>query len=734
MANEEVCLGSDVQAVRFEAVVPSSVLNKRQKGGKKQLSISINIFSSRSAADDVGSRLSKLQGYLQHPKFRLEVDYYNPQFLTFDDTCSNMNDLIDIDSESSLALPTHISEEIERIFESLTDVSPELTLELPPGLTSTLKKHQEDGLRFIIQREHEYFSQQLSAQLRQVITPKYSETPHSSNNEQLSTSLGGLIADTMGLGKTLTILVAILHSTREAALFGNVPRAPEYEYEGNLPTKATLVVVPSYQLLDNWVSEVKTHFSADALSLIRFHGQSRPKDIEPLRNADLVLTTYKTLTADFGTLRVLYQLEWYRVVLDEAHGIRNPRTADFQTASELHTKRRWCLTGTPIQNRLEDLASLARFLKLPPLPERLPPNTMLPEMPLPKRGAFGKYILGALLKGGADSTKPLRTYLEAYCLRRSQACLTLPPHHQEDVMLQLSFEEKRHYDAIIHATKQHIDSLVSSGVAGSGSARLEAITKMRLLCNHGTLLSLVDDRCETCLARETTTSTPSTNCPDCGKPLRLSSPRPNPDIAQIQEVMENLSLEGGGPTKLRAVVQNVISSGPKTKSIVFSFFKGTLVLLSLLLKRVNVSYRQIDGNLEGAKRSKYLREFQEDPQIHVLLMTIGTGSVGLNLTVASQVHIVEPQWNPSVEEQAIGRAVRLGQTREVRDFRYRMENTVEQNIFNLQQKKKRLAKFTFDTRTEQSPAGILKVSRYSSLLSSYADGVVGCPARDSARS
>ncbi|KAM5350499.1 hypothetical protein ACJ41O_007004 [Fusarium nematophilum] len=108
-----------------------------------------------------------------------------------------------------------------------------------------------------------------------------------------------------------------------------------------------------------------------------------------------------------------------------------------------------------------------------------------------------------------------------------------------------------------------------------------------------------------------------------------------------------------------------------------------------------IPHVQVDGRTSYAERSNRLNTFRDDPRVVVLLMSIETGAVGLNLTAASVVHIVEPQWNPSVEEQAVARALRMGQTKEVKIFRYIMKGTVEENIVNLQQKKRKLATFTF---------------------------------------
>ncbi|ROV93846.1 hypothetical protein VMCG_08825 [Cytospora schulzeri] len=219
--------------------------------------------------------------------------------------------------------------------------------------------------------------------------------------------------------------------------------------------------------------------------------------------------------------------------------------------------------GTPIQNKLEDLVSLARFLQLPPISSNQ---------------SFQDHILRPLLEPQADS-KPLRAYMETYCLRRSEVCLSLPRSNDRPILLEFSSAERSIYDQVLDDTRRQIDGMT------------------------------------------------------------------------------------------------------------------TLHVLALLLGRAGMSYLQVDGDTSYIDRSHRLRAFKENPNVRVLLMTIETGAVGLNLTVANHVHIVEPQWNPSVEEQAIARALRMGQTREVTVFRYVLQNTVEQNIVKLQKKKSGLANF-----------------------------------------
>ncbi|KAH0422711.1 SNF2 super family RAD5 protein [Colletotrichum camelliae] len=167
-------------------------------------------------------------------------------------------------------------------------------------------------------------------------------------------------------------------------------------------------------------------------------------------------------------------------------------------------------------------------------------------------------------------------------------------------------------------------------------------------------------------------------------------------MARTKATLVVVSSAHGYSAKLFAVTDRIRTCRSPSKHIVFSYWTSTLDLLSSLLGNGAVTHVQVDGRTSYAERSRRLQSFREDDDTSALLMSIETGALGLNLTAANYVHIVEPQWNPSVEEQAVGRALRIGQTREVTVLRYIVQGTVEQNIMHLQKKKKSVAKFMFN--------------------------------------
>ncbi|TQN66145.1 DNA repair protein RAD5B [Colletotrichum shisoi] len=173
----------------------------------------------------------------------------------------------------------------------------------------------------------------------------------------------------------------------------------------------------------------------------------------------------------------------------------------------------------------------------------------------------------------------------------------------------------------------------------------------------------------------------------------------SPHVGLSPAPENRLTLTGGHSEKLAAVLQKILTSESDSKHIVFSYWTSTLDLLSNLLHKEAVYHVQVDGRTSYVERSRRLEAFKEKTDIPVLLMSVETGALGLNLTAANCVHIVEPQWNPSVEEQAVARALRMGQKRNVTVFRYVAQGTVEQNIMHLQKKKQSVAKFMFNAET-----------------------------------
>ncbi|ROV93845.1 hypothetical protein VMCG_08824 [Cytospora schulzeri] len=242
---------SNVLDTRFEAVVETRTIIKRRSKSATPFKVSINIFGPGRVADEVSLSLSKVKAFLQHPQaLDCDVDYRNPDMLAFPGMEIDMRDYIGMETSSWKA--DHLKRDIEDILGSLGHVTDSGDIGPIAGLKSTLKRHQEIGTQFILQRENPIFGKQLSSRLHQALGARCAE------EMEMKVALGGLVADVMGLGKTLTILVSILRSTEKAVEFGHFNHPEQSVGVKTVPTKATLVVVPSAQILENWEAEIET--------------------------------------------------------------------------------------------------------------------------------------------------------------------------------------------------------------------------------------------------------------------------------------------------------------------------------------------------------------------------------------------------------------------------------------------------------------------------------------------
>ncbi len=400
--------------------------------------------------------------------------------------------------------------------------------------------------------------------------------------------LGGLLADDMGLGKTLQALCAI--------------------------GPGSLVVAPT-SLLPNWEEEIR-RFRPN-LSVAVYHGAGRELDDQ----ADVTLTTYALLRRD---REALAGRRWPAVVLDEAQAIKNPDSQVAQAAYTLRADQRITLTGTPVENRLDELWSQLHFL-----------NPGL----LGGRRDFEERYARPIAQGDEDALRHLRERLRPFVLRRRKADVApeLPPRTEMVLHCMLSEEERTIYDAVRAATRDEVVRQLEGG--GSVLAALEALLRLRQACCHPRLLP--------------------------GQTADASA-----KLALLQDRLETAVSEGH-------------------KALVFSQWTSLLDLVEPRLAAAGLAFTRLDGSTRD--RGAVVRAFSEPGGPPVFLISLRAGGTGLNLTAADHVFLLDPWWNPAVEEQAADRAHRIGQERPVFVYRMVAEQTVEERILALQEEKRKLA-------------------------------------------
>jgi superfamily II DNA or RNA helicase len=400
--------------------------------------------------------------------------------------------------------------------------------------------------------------------------------------------LGALLADDMGLGKTLQALCA-LHGR-------------------------TLVVAPT-SLLGNWEEEIARFRPALRASV--YHGAGRALDEE----ADVTLSTYTLLRRDRD---VLAAVAWDTLVLDEAQAIKNPESQVAQAAFALTGARRITLTGTPVENRLDELWSQLHFL-----------NPGL----LGGRSDFDERYARPIAAGDAAVAEHLRARIRPFVLRRKKAEVApeLPPRTEDVLHAALSDEERAVYDALAASVRAEV--LEQLQRPGGVMAALELLLRLRQACCHPRLLP--------------------------GQTLDRSA-----KLELLVDRLETTAAEGH-------------------KALVFSQWTSLLDLLEPRLREAGLAFARLDGATRD--RTGVVASFQAASGPPVFLISLKAGGTGLNLTAADHVFLLDPWWNPAVEEQAADRAHRIGQDKPVFVYRLVAAGTVEERILALQAKKRALA-------------------------------------------
>jgi len=401
-------------------------------------------------------------------------------------------------------------------------------------------------------------------------------------------SLGAILADDMGLGKTLQTICAI--------------------------NGRTLVICPK-SVVYNWADEIARFRPGLKTSI--YHGTKRELDDK----ADVTLTTYAVLRMDVSHLA---EIEWDAIVLDEAQAIKNATSQTAKAAFELRGKFRAALSGTPVENRLEELWSVMHFA-----------NPGL----LGGRSDFQTRYATPIAAGDKDAQNRLRSKIRPFVLRRLKRDVIpeLPPRTDSVLHIELDEIERGVYDAVRAATKKDITEKLAKG---SGVlAALEALLRLRQAACHAQLV-------------------PGQNAESSSK------------IERLLEALEEAKADGH-------------------KALVFSQWTSLLDLVEPHLKKAEIPFARLDGSTRD--RAGVVNTFQSENGPPVMLVSLKAGGTGLNLTAADHVFLLDPWWNPAVEDQAADRAHRIGQDKPVMVYRMVAKDTVEERIFALQHKKRALA-------------------------------------------
>ncbi|KAH7101206.1 SNF2 family N-terminal domain-containing protein [Auriculariales sp. MPI-PUGE-AT-0066] len=412
----------------------------------------------------------------------------------------------------------------------------------------------------------------------------------------------------------------------------------------------------------------------------------------------------------------LMQQRWYRVVLDEAHNIKNRNANMSKAAAELSSKYRWALTGTPIQNNIEELFPLFRFLRINPL-RNLETFKELISIPISK-GRTGRAM------------KRIQTILKAIMLRRTKAStlngkpiLELPARNVKVVECEFDASERQFYRSLEEKTAKIFNDMDRAGeVQKNYISVLVMLLRLRQTCDHPSLVSKdyradleeqlkekenddEDDRDANALADMfNDLKVDATKCTVCQLPIPISQKTQTcADCAKILMESRRVTLTGVDndqstsplSAKLRKVHQLLrqISeeSDRQDKTIIFSQFTGMLDLVGNFLNEKNIKFTRFDGKMNKVQKDASIKLIKESASVRIILISLKAGGVGLNLTCCNRVILLDPWWNPAIEEQAFDRAHRFGQKKPVEIYKLTIPHTVEERIIELQEKKRELA-------------------------------------------
>ncbi|KAJ5584408.1 SNF2 family helicase/ATPase [Penicillium hispanicum] len=765
--------------------------------------VSLTLYGERQRAEIIGKHLSQYNVWLGiAASVEAGVPVFNPHaekrraiaaMASTSTTTRDRKNAIKYEARTT----EEVTDSVTRMLNQLVSASFP-TMDPPAQVKTPLLEHQKQALWFMTQKEKPRTFGPEEKDNSSLWRIEYQANGRKQYKEILSgvvlieeppQVLGGLLADMMGLGKTLSILSLALSSLPEADEWENMPPSSDLikSVPGIRNTRTTLLVVP-LSAVNNWVVQIKEHLEPESVKYYVFHGSSRTTDLDELSSYDLVITTYSTILSEVSGRNSkrgkspLARMNMFRIVLDEAHTIREQNAQQTKAILSLYSQRRWSVTGTPVQNRLEDLMSVTKFLGL---------------FPYDDRSRFSQHILSPFKTGDPNVLASLRVLVDSFTLRRVKDRIDLPP--REDKIILLDFSEKERQ---LHEFFRKESNVMMRVIAGESRAKmggrmyhhvLKAMMILRQVSAHGKELLDLEDRerikgqsmhdaidLEENVSDDTSAATdkkafgmfslmkassgdqcalctkaldePLTNtgevdgnaamaiflpcfdvlCPDCFSgwksafdsqsktdlkcqvcdgwiPMTYSTITSaglkafeNEQSQQKNRKSTKMFGEYEGPhTKTIALLEHLQESAaesakligePPIKTVIFSAWTSHLDLIEIALKNNGFdSFTRLDGTMSLAARGKALHTFANDDSITILLATIGAGGVGLNLTSASQVFIMEPQYNPAAVAQAVDRVHRLGQKRAVRTIQFIMKGSIEEKILELAKKKQQLA-------------------------------------------
>jgi len=474
--------------------------------------------------------------------------------------------------------------EISSLIETFSNID-KLELELPQTINATLRDYQKRGFAWLYALQKNNF--------------------------------GGCLADDMGLGKTLQTISLLVKSIDDLKCNEKLI----LENENNVASLTSLIVMPK-SLIHNWYNEFSKF--APHLKILKYSGSSRKVLENVLTDYDVVLSSYGVVRNDF---EILAKTNFLYIVLDESQYIKNPDSKIYNALLKLNSQFKIILTGTPIENSLQDLWSQLNFVN----------NGLLGSLSF-----FKENFIDEIEKNKNKQTiEKLQKIILPFILRRtkSEVAKDLPSLTEQVIYCEMSEEQRKLYEEEKSKIRNKMLELIDLNLTRkSGIWIIKAMSQLRQLANHPKMIGHSD-------------------------------------------------LESGKFEEAKEIIETLISENHKV--LIFSSFVKHLKIFEEYFIEKNINYSLLTG--ASAKREEIINEFQNNEQNKIFLISVKAGGVGLNLTSADYVIILDPWWNPAVENQAISRAHRIGQDKKVMVYRFISKDTIEEKILKLQSDKLNLA-------------------------------------------
>ena len=408
------------------------------------------------------------------------------------------------------------------------------------------------------------------------------------------------------------------------------------DYAKKEERKTSLVVSPSSLTL-NWQNEAKKFTNELKTAVIRGTLQERKRIIEEIDKYDLVITSYDLLKRDIE----IYKEKDYKfkyIIADEAQYLKNSNTKNAKAIKQIKAETRYALTGTPIENSLAELWSIFDFI--------------MPGYLFTYRKFKNIYETPIVKENDEKAMQKLKMLIEPFILRRNkkEVLKELPEKTVTVLNNEMNEEQKNIYLTYLLRAKQEIaEKIEIDGYEHSQMQILAALTRLRQICCHPSLF------------------------------------------------MEGYKEGSSKLEQCIEIIAEAIEAGHKI--LLFSGYTSMFEIIEKELKKNNIKYFKLTGATKVDERMKMVDEFNENPEVKLFLISLKAGGTGLNLTGADMVIHYDPWWNISTENQATDRAYRIGQKNNVQVYKLITKNSIEEKIYELQEKKAQLADNMLDTKT-----------------------------------